>query len=930
MTSSRTPEAVNLPVHEPSNVRRRSWPVTQGVPFAPGALARGTPVRVVDAAGRALPTQTSCLATWREDRKDVKWLLVDFQADLAAGERTDFRLEHGPGAEPPPPDEPVRIHDAGAEVVLDTGPLTLSFRRDAAAFWQRLAVRAGGVSHELFGDEKPGLLMRDHRGNLYDSRNGAMAARVEVEEAGPLRACIRVRGYHVSDDGLRFCPYILRIHAYAGSTHLRIDHTYIFDQEPLDIRLAQVRLHLPLLTAGAVTMACGDAACRHIERATGSLKLTQSTDRTCRSGDAQWNREVLWASMRGSNAGVVAMIRDMWQQYPKAIALDKGGLAFDIWPDDAPPLDYRNPFDRTPLWLRGRDVFDDNKLASLLASSPDAPLDLHFTTLGEGPQAVENIREVGRRLRKFAADRPFAFSNTDIARATGTAKTTELHLLLTAPDADDAGTGAFARAANEPLLALPPADYIASTGAVRGLHPRDPHRFPQVEQALDELFDRLVLEPQEVLSIYGHLNYGEMVNGHNVNSPILYRAFRENPESWGNVLDALGVFNNESQDAINGLWAFYLRSGDRRCFRFAESKSRHTEDVDFVHAFPDFAQVHPWPNAAERALGQMHYHSASNTSGPYVPSHSLVSGILRHYFLTGERRALDVARGMADNLLRNQTSTGVITATGLHRELTGPICTAMEVYQVTWERRLYHLIRDSLEALRGCIQPTGNLPQKIDTGRGADESETHTHNLDNRTGYPGGMLWYVMHDAWRLWAEPWMREWIITLAGSWVHGVPADDCIPPSQVQAVDTPEAKLPARRLDDGWYWHCFVTYANFFFDPLVALAWRLTGEERFLGYLAHRAHVFPSMASDAARCFTGHAFNAINHCGDSVPMVLSALAEAGPGRCAAAYETWKRQRAAAGFPVRDGDGCSYSNDGTPPGTAATILLKPPSVWP
>src|SRR5687767_12891701 len=67
---------IRLQVENPSNVVRKAWPITQGVPFAEGELERGAPVRVVERDGRVLPTQSTYLATWKKDLKHVKWLLV--------------------------------------------------------------------------------------------------------------------------------------------------------------------------------------------------------------------------------------------------------------------------------------------------------------------------------------------------------------------------------------------------------------------------------------------------------------------------------------------------------------------------------------------------------------------------------------------------------------------------------------------------------------------------------------------------------------------------------------------------------------------------------------------------------------------------------------------------------------------------------------
>ena len=90
---SRPTKRVELVVENAGGVRRSAWPITQGIPFADGELEPGATVCVVDVEGRPFPTQSTCLATWNRDMKYVKWLLVDFQADLKADETASFFLE---------------------------------------------------------------------------------------------------------------------------------------------------------------------------------------------------------------------------------------------------------------------------------------------------------------------------------------------------------------------------------------------------------------------------------------------------------------------------------------------------------------------------------------------------------------------------------------------------------------------------------------------------------------------------------------------------------------------------------------------------------------------------------------------------------------------------------------------------------------------
>ena len=125
---------ITLSVEETGGADRQAWPVTQGIPFAQGDLPHGASVRVVTDAGESLPSQTACLAKWDKDSKFVKWLLLDTQVDLAAGESRMVYLEYGPGVPEKSSGNTVTVQDADGFVRVDTGTLGVAFRRDDPGF----------------------------------------------------------------------------------------------------------------------------------------------------------------------------------------------------------------------------------------------------------------------------------------------------------------------------------------------------------------------------------------------------------------------------------------------------------------------------------------------------------------------------------------------------------------------------------------------------------------------------------------------------------------------------------------------------------------------------------------------------------------------------------------------------------------------------
>ncbi len=926
---------IHLPVEEPCGAPRRRWPVTQGVPFARGELPVGQPVALFDDSGKAVPVQTRVLAAWTAERTFVKWLLVDFFADLEPGATRVYRLCTADSTVPVYPDHPVTALSGPDGVSVDTGALRLLVARSDAGLSLRVFTRDEPAADDWIsvgaGDSFLTLRIRTDCGILYTS-DGAPPDSVEVEERGTLRSVVCIRGCLAEAGGTGSAfPYTLRLSCFAGLPFFRMEHTFVFDQDPETTRLAEVSVVLGDRREHARGSAFLLTADGPIRSASGTAVLLQHSAEAGTLWAGGWTKP-LSGRPRGlcviSNGHheVGVVVREFRQHHPKAISCEAEQITVGLVPDGGPVLDLRNPYAGGVLRFDELPDLEEETFRRHLEEHPGVPLNLKSIGLGHrdfGMTDTEAGERVRRYLERYAQDRPYCFCDTGGDSAFGLAKTHELWVRVV-PAANGAADwkdwDAFSRCVEEPLSALPAPDYVCRTGVARLTHPRDVERFCEIECAFEKLYRALVLEPQVVCGIDGMLDWGEMVNGHTKSNQIVYRSYRENPSGRRRAIDILGTFNNEAQDVIYQLWLYYLRSGRREYLRFADAKSRHTEDVDFIHAVPDDTDF----REAVR-LGLMHYHNVRNTSGGPSPSHSLVAGIMMHHYLTGSHRALEVARAVAENCLRRATEEGVVRGRGLHREITGPLFSVMELYRKTWDPRYRRVMDATLRMLRSVRSPGGNLPVSLFTGEGAAGNEVWAEGVDNRTDYPGGMLFHILHDARELYDEPWVEEWIISLADSWLYDVRCDDYIPPELLlPKPGEPAESIRVQALPDGWYWRSFIDYSNNYFDPVVSLAFLLTGDDRYLGYLEHRARVFPERAREAYECFTPETFNAINHWGDAVPALLSALAAADPERRERAYAAWKTERARRGHPVYDGERRGFSDDGVPRGTAINVRVK------
>ena len=761
-------------------------PVSFGVPFADGILERGTPIRLRDAAGSVLPVQTKCLATWRQDRRFVKWLLVDTSSSAH-----DLTIEWPGDQEPLPEAERIRVGRQDGEIHVDTGPLRLrlpSTETSAQAsgstgFLGSCQVRGPEGWRELLaGDRHPQLYMVDRHGTRYDSCGPGSAPAVEVEEEGPLRCCVRIAGHLTSAHGVRFCPYLLRLHCFAGSAELRIHHTFVFDQEPAAAQLAAIGMHLPFSLGhglrgalGADSTAPGEPRPDHVVEAGGALQLLQADDRHYRvlSGErtvATARRGSGWVSLGGSAGSALVAVRDLWQEYPKGLAVATGGGAgidVGIWPrQHAQSLAFTTPYRVPALRFDGyrqpgdvpRPLRDEAEVARLLAANPTAPLNLKSFNV----RSVEDARWVEEVIERLAPDRVRTYNDTGTEDGTGAAKTTEIHLKLDPGVIDDAAAARFAATVNEPLTAMVEPRHLAASGAIGHFHHAGDPRFAAADRDLEDYFPLITSDPVEPSRLYGMMRYGNAVCVHSSAVGWVYLLYRERAPQ--KALRSVGPYHNEANDQIMAVWCHALRSGGREHLLLAQRYSRAVADTGFVHADP---------RRPER-VGLMHYHNGHVWSGDMSPSHSLVSGLLTDYYLTGNRRLLEVAREVADRIVRTQEPAGILSCRGggLHREYAGPLSVLLELYQATWEHRYGALAERSLAWLLRTVKVPGRFPNTLATGgEQGDEALVRAPCLPE---VAWGNKYYLFEPALRLFPSPALREFVLAEADYWVWRSPRD------------------------------------------------------------------------------------------------------------------------------------------------------------
>ncbi len=222
------PGRLKLPlvVTERCGVERKGAVVTGGVPFPPGFLSDVKKLRVVDAAGKPVPSQAQLMIKWHKPAYDdsVQWALVSFPADVAAkGTATYYLVDDGKTAVPA---TALKVTETGDAITVQTGPAKFLVPKKGAAL----------VSEALFGKEKviggKGLRGVVKSGNWADHGLEAgmelvgEAGSVAIEESGPARVVVRVKGtFKPGDKEKKYYDFTARMYFAAGSPAVRIIYT---------------------------------------------------------------------------------------------------------------------------------------------------------------------------------------------------------------------------------------------------------------------------------------------------------------------------------------------------------------------------------------------------------------------------------------------------------------------------------------------------------------------------------------------------------------------------------------------------------------------------------------------------------------------------------------------------------------------------------
>jgi hypothetical protein len=246
MADSTNPLSVTLAVKENAGVARNEEPVTSGISIPKEAAILSTQnLAIFDEDNKEIPAQFRVLARWHgapgDSSKPIKWLLIDFEASVSAHGLSTYHLRSGGSGSS---GSALAEYNTPDVITVNTGPLKFTVNKNNFRIFDTVSIDLNG--NGLFEQDEEivssnadnGSMILDTDGiNDNISSNDALSDTIfstyhrnpsefEIEENGPLKTVISIKGRYTSINGVEHMKYATRIYAYKGKTYLRVRHSY--------------------------------------------------------------------------------------------------------------------------------------------------------------------------------------------------------------------------------------------------------------------------------------------------------------------------------------------------------------------------------------------------------------------------------------------------------------------------------------------------------------------------------------------------------------------------------------------------------------------------------------------------------------------------------------------------------------------------------
>ena len=677
-------------------------PVSFGVPFPNAVLEDVSGLRVVDKNGREVPAQFSVRGRWGySPAAGIRWLGVDMLAPQSAAwwpdrKETPFFLEYGKKRAQAAPKAPLRVETVPEGVRVNTGPLAFLVRSNGFNLLDEVTLNGAPVLQQGSGG---GAYVVDQEGAIYRAANDHQPS-VAVEEAGPLRAVIRVEGWYVKDGATtgrvnfqlptdKLCKFITRIEAYAGLPWVRVLHQWVNTSDSYQVSFRDIGF---AFKRGGNTKAVfgveeGKPLEADVEKE-GVYLIQHLADRfdLCRESG-----KVLATGKRSDGSvqvfspetgGFALANRETWQRFPKELEVLPGEVRLHLWPAhgrDHPEID---PFSREryhQLWFAHQ-----GQLLNLRF-----PWETLFSVMRYSDNPTIGIyKPAGTAMGGVHSS------------AMGIAVTSDFMIHFSPGEALEPARADLAAFNARPTLMVHP-DWLDRTEALGPVHPYDPVRFPTFERAAEDILCGM-WDLQDRTGEFGMF---------------LYRGWHHSRYMGNGYWEPYRLYSAGHHYESYLPWLYYARSGNPAYLEMGLATIRHLSDLGIIH-YDDPAYEHQeFFSRQKRLVGSTrHTNGFVLWGGDHAILAHLTSygGLITAHYMTGDARLREVVvTEWQKTLLEDRLNPEWAKAARLHsgRDNNNSLGEMLDLYQLTYDPRLLALIQPCVEVMeKNMVRWSRELP----------------------------------------------------------------------------------------------------------------------------------------------------------------------------------------------------------------------------
>ncbi len=638
-----------LTVSDYAGLPRTDEPVTSGIPLPEDAnITSEWQLQVTDDQGNPMPAQFTVLSRWHgtpdDQSKPIKWVLLDFQANVPANGTSIYYLKSGGTGNTT--NTNISIQEDSSKITVSTGKAKFQISKNHFNLFDYVWIdkdNDGQFNDAVISQpNQGGIILTDDKGKQFTALLEA-PEEIIVEESGPMRTVIKIRGVLKSQDGTYFAPpicktaesprfcqpyahsfvyYNARIHFYNNKDYVKTFLTLENngangrtnpEQSFAPIQVVyfdSVNLVLKSNFSSQANILSEDSSAQLSSSDNFTLyqnwkeNLTDTnTDTlepvfangiyyTTKKNDSQLSTGKTnpgWIDSNDNAGGIGLAIRQFWQNFPKKITITPSEIKIGFWPEEGYYPYYQS------------------------SDFPEAIYDIY-------------VRKAGRDAGLYLFD-------------SGRHKTYEMFLRFY-PGGQDSQTENLSKSLENPLMALAPSEWYAQTKAFGMIAPAgrtsSDAEINEAMQRFEKLQSSKVYEEDSdnSLTIF-NIKTG---NSH-WEFPLQSTFF--NWMNFGDLLWVSGIPSSLHYDWTYSMLLHYIRTGKRNFFNAGVEMAKHRYDVDQYHGErSDTNNNHLWINHFQFYESESHGAIRSKVS---LPSHTWNGGIVLYYLLTGDKKAWEAA-----------------------------------------------------------------------------------------------------------------------------------------------------------------------------------------------------------------------------------------------------------------------------------------------